>query len=370
MGNRKFDKLFEIIVQIKTSYKKVEKFSTIMIWAITRDKFVASIVIGYILVTCDVIVMVHRSIYNDTTEIKDQVVRKETLENHLAQNPKREYKLQQQLFDCANIHIIDLGKKLGEGVTKEVYLGTYGSWEFAVKMATIDVKEVSECILSQKLHGLEHYLNSLVCYDYTARKMLAEIFLFHEIHHPGLAELVGFCFRSHEVKSSVLTEHGVISVFEVGKVVTEQRLRNLTWQERMKHAYELADLIQFADHSPIGPLYFADMKLTHFIEVNSMFKLIDLDGVINYEPKCDVTDPCQYDLPCVDNTCRGTNAKLNMELLRDEMLIPLFVGASLPAEIKPGIDKLLVSLNELDIDAAGLKLVINNLFDLVVSPST
>lgn len=341
---------------------------------ILRDKFFFSILIGYIIVMCDMMLVMYRysSSLNKLTFV-DQVIRKDMEHNAIIEvndtnmEKYREEPDQRQLFDCGNIQRLELGDQIGQGVTKKVYLATYESQTFAVKMATKDVKDITDCIVSQKTHGVFHYLNSLVCFDYTSRKILTEILLLHQIYHPSFARLVGYCFKSHEVRTNVISEHGVVSVFEYGKVVTTEMLNNLTWQERMKHAYQLADLLHYAEDSPVGPLLFPDLKLSHLIDVAPRFKLIDLDGIINHEPSCDIRQErqCRYDVPCVHGYCKGYNAKLNMELFVNKILTPMFAEARLPAEIKPGVYRLLDLLQRLELDAAGVKRAFKELFDLV-----
>ena len=98
------------------------------------------------------------------------------------------------MFTCNNIDQIQLKRKLGQGVTKQVYLGVYGGKKVAVKMVTRNVIDVKTCLLRLKRNatGLpESDLPREVsrCYTLPNMKLMKEILLLHQMAHPNLLSL-------------------------------------------------------------------------------------------------------------------------------------------------------------------------------------
>ena len=54
----------------------------------------------------------------------------------------------------------------------------------------------------------------------------------------------------------------------------------------VKHAIELADLLDYLEHSPAGSMIIGDFKLGQFILVDGTIKLGDLDDLSATEPEC------------------------------------------------------------------------------------
>ena len=56
---------------------------------------------------------------------------------------------------------------------------------------------------------------------------------------------------------------------------------------------QLADLLHYLEHSPIGSVLIRDFKLTQFILVDdTLLKLGDLDDLEGMEPKCQRNSDC------------------------------------------------------------------------------
>lgn len=54
------------------------------------------------------------------------------------------------------------------------------------------------------------------CYTYPTARLMKEILLSEQLQHRNLVTLLGYCLRSEESDSTDISEHGVISVYELG----------------------------------------------------------------------------------------------------------------------------------------------------------
>ena len=82
----------------------------------------------------------------------------------------------------------------------------------------------------------------------------------------------------------------------------------------------LARLLHYLAHSPLGPLFIRDFKLSQFILVSGEVKLTDFDDVDNEEPRCSADRDCvvrgiakNKTLKCVSGRCQGVVAATNLD---------------------------------------------------------
>lgn len=82
----------------------------------------------------------------------------------------------------------------------------------------------------------------------------------------------------------------------------------------------LARLLHYLAHSPLGPLFIRDFKLSQFILVSGEVKLTDFDDVDNEEPRCSADSDCvvrgiakNKTLKCVSGRCQGVVAATNLD---------------------------------------------------------
>ncbi|GFN90440.1 protein kinase domain-containing protein, cytoplasmic [Plakobranchus ocellatus] len=209
------------------------------------------------------------------------------------------------------------------------------------------------------------------CYTAPTARVMKEILLSLQLTHPNLASMLGYCVRSEESESTDISEHGVISVFELGSRFILDNLQILPWQSRLRHATEMASLLHYLEFSPIGSLVVPDLKEGHLVMVNDSLKLIDLDDVNNLEPECGPhrkpKDTCPYGLRCSRALCEGFNAKENMKNMNLLVFKRLLFPTTFPSHIVPDIGQLNADLDSLKLTAGELFAKLRELQDRAVS---
>ncbi|KAL4220415.1 hypothetical protein ACF0H5_020818 [Mactra antiquata] len=264
------------------------------------------------------------------------------------------------LINCSNIHEIHLQTKIGHGVSKQTYKATFRGRPVAVKMVTRHQSEVKQCIERiNDNHPQKDELRSK-CYVFPTMKLMKEILLLEQLNHPGFVKLLGYCIRSEESETTDLTERGVVSVFELGERVVFYNIQTLTWQQRLKHAMQLMDFLNYLENSPLGSLRVRDFKEDHFLMVNNELKMIDLDDVDNLEPSCNVyvsadtqyelakkgiNNGCEFELTCSRGMCIGFNAKQNLKFMNKVFLKHLLSPFVFPRQISQDIGALLADID-------------------------
>ncbi|XP_078606107.1 extracellular tyrosine-protein kinase PKDCC-like [Branchiostoma floridae x Branchiostoma japonicum] len=215
-----------------------------------------------------------------------------------------------KLLSCEDIAEISITRLLGRGYTKVVELGTYRGRQVAVKRVKSNVRDVTAC--KARMKGKRQH----ECYLFANYKIMKEMLLQMHLSHPNIVKLLGYCVRSENIAES-LSEHGVVAVTEVGRSFNIEAARSMMWRQRLQIAIDIADLLDYLEHSPLGSLIMADMGPSQFVWVGDKVKLSDMDDVSSVEQACAVDSDCYIGhirnlTPCVDGVCRGLNAKHNM----------------------------------------------------------
>ncbi len=283
------------------------------------------------------------------------------------------------LFNCSNIHHIKIKHKLGHGISKQVYLGYTGNGaRVAVKMVTRNAPDVVSCLRSLRPDMASSSAARSSCYGFPNMKLMKEILLLQQLRHPNLLDLQGYCVRSEETVSTSLEEHGVVAVYGYGQRFYLSSLSTWSLPRRLTAATQLADLLDYLEHSPLGSLRISDFKEEHFLLEKNRIKLVDLDDITSLEPECNTSPKprpgdvdriaaqsnssrpiqpertldgnmidlqlksdfraarphisesqpkrCGYRLDCIGGLCLGSNAKQNLEnmnrLLFKHLLFP------------------------------------------------
>ena len=327
-------------------------------------------------------------------------------------------------FNCTNISKMKLKKKIGHGVSKQTFLGELqGHPGVAVKMVTRHIHDVKTCLDSLRGGGGggggggaggggrggedEEAADTAGarsrCYAYSTLKLMKEVLLAEQLSHPNVAQLLGYCVRSEESDSTDVAEHGVVSVFELGSRFVLDGLQILPWPVKLRHALELADLLDYLQRSPLGSLVIPDFKEGHFVIVNSSLKLIDLDDVNNVEPACEAASApaaaavaaapaaaggsdsgvvsgreeggegvegegegegeeqrghrseCEYGVRCQRALCVGFNAKENLKNMNRLILKRLLFPLTFPEAVVREVGQLNAQLDLLTLSAADLR---------------
>ena len=280
-------------------------------------------------------------------------------------------------YNCENIYKIHLRHKIGHGVTKQVFLGEIDGRNLAIKMVTRHQKEVRLCIENLQNKGDKSMHSRSKCYAFSNGKLMKEILLLEQLHHEGFAELLGYCVRNEESESTDLREHGIISVFELGKRFTIDSMQYLSLRAKINHAIHLLKFLAYLEHSPLGSLRIRDFKEDHFLLFGSEIKMVDLDDVDNLEPSCDVyTDDdvmpsakqgCEFGLQCQTGLCVGHNAKHNLKMMNKLFLRRFLHPDSFPTNVFKGVNDLVFKMDALHISAEDALIVIEDLYSKLFS---
>ena len=276
------------------------------------------------------------------------------------------------VFNCSNIHNINLQTKIGHGVSKQTFKGTFRGTSVAVKMVTRHQKEVKTCIDALTSSKPERTTERSKCFVHPTMKLMKEILLSEQLNHPGLVTLLGYCVRSEESDTSDLSERGVVSVYELGQKLMLGNLQFTTWQEKIRHSINLAEFLHFLEYSPLGSLVVRDFKEDHFLMVGNRIKMIDLDDVDNIEPSCDEytsyyhhgkqpKSPCDFGLPCNQGLCIGFNAKHNLKYMNIVFFKRLLYPNMFPKRIRGEIGALNADIDSNIIAATHIRRRLNDL---------
>lgn len=277
-------------------------------------------------------------------------------------------------FNCENIKLIKLLEKIGHGVTKQAFLGLYNGEEVVVKMVTRHQKEARECLDELLGSDASDVVKRSRCFVFPTMKLMKEILMLHQLKHEGFLRILGFCARSEESDSTDLSEHGVIAVYERGTVLSAEKLKRLSTEDKVRQSLHLVSFFQYLATSPLGSLRVRDFKMDHFLLVNTTIKMIDLDDVDNLEPSCDAysiesntqKSPCSYNLPCEMGLCTGHNAKRNIEKANELFFANLLTPDAFPSECFKMLQHIHHSLGELSVNYGDLQRSLKELLDSVI----
>ncbi|KAJ9586046.1 hypothetical protein L9F63_020306, partial [Diploptera punctata] len=151
----------------------------------------------------------------------------------------------------------------------------------------------------------------------------------------------------------------VAMVTELGDPLDTVRLLQLSWEDRLRLALGIAQILHHLAHSPLGSLSMNDFRRQQFVLVGGTLKLSDVDDLGVGEPECEtdmdcvigsdnsVSDRKSYinatqGLKCSDSRCVGHNERLNI-WHAGQHFIRLFLPLSAPESLEPHIQELLAA---------------------------
>nr|CAD7199433.1 unnamed protein product [Timema douglasi] len=151
----------------------------------------------------------------------------------------------------------------------------------------------------------------------------------------------------------------VAMVTELGDPLDTVRLLQLSWEERLRLALGIAQILHHLAHSPLGSLAMNDFRRQQFVLVGGTLKLSDVDDVGVTEPECSSDEDCDMRhlvnntmpttdrLHCVRSRCAGYNERLNI-WHAGRHFVRLFLPLSAPASLEPHVQELIQAYNQPD----------------------
>ena len=205
-------------------------------------------------------------------------------------------------LNCTNLDEIVLRNYVGKGSRKLTYRGVFRGEDVAVKIVTTNVNNVLRCLEKKVIEYKD-------CFNKVHMSAMKEILLSYELEHPGIIKLLGYCVRDSNppVKSDAPLQHGVIAVYEYAE---KYDITNFTLLHKLTFAQQLADLLDYMAHSPIGSLRMEDLRKDNFRVVAGRLKVSDIDLFNAKEKRC--THRCEHGVKCKNGRCVGLNAIIMM----------------------------------------------------------
>ena len=268
--------------------------------------------------------------------------------DHARHTPPKTY-----IFNCSNIHKLVLTRKIGQGRTKQVFIAKHERQKVAVKMVTRDVLHVTSCKRNP-------FTEKELCGKFPSMKLMKEILILQQLSHPNLLRMLGYCVRSEETDSMALKVHGVVTIHEYGLPFHLSTVHTWPFHMRISTAYDLADLLEYFQKSPLGSLRIPDLKDEHFLLCEGRIKLIDVDDVTSADPNClgKVRRKCPYGVSCVDGICTGHNAWFNIDRMNRVMFKELLSAETVNPTMNGHIQHVRQMLDNVAIKATQLKAVL------------
>ena len=200
---------------------------------------------------------------------------------------------------------IDYQRRRARGTRRTTYLGKYRDRDVAVK--------IIEPHNSHSIHCLQNHINDTLkydeCFHFVHLAALKEIVLLQQLRHPGIMKLLGYCVRDTNPpeKKTPPVKYGIIAVYEYAE---KYNISKLNMRQRLDFAVQLADLLDYMEHSPLGSSWIKDFRTDNFMVADGLLKISDIDVLSGFEARC--TTKCHYGVKCQEGRCVGMNARRQM----------------------------------------------------------
>ncbi len=137
--------------------------------------------------------------------------------------------------------------------------------------------------------------------------------------------MLGYCVQNDTDTESMPFGFGVVAIQEYApEDIPGDILQSWPFQQRLKTAIELADLLHYIEHSPLGSLHMWDFKYAHFRLKDGQVKVTNIDGIGLSEKQCQSTSKiCKFGIQCEGGFCEGYNAKANIANMHRLFFAPL-----------------------------------------------
>ncbi|KAL1122290.1 hypothetical protein AAG570_003695, partial [Ranatra chinensis] len=144
----------------------------------------------------------------------------------------------------------------------------------------------------------------------------------------------------------------VVLATELGQPLDTVQLLQFSWEERLKLAVGVAQVLHHLAHSRLGSLAMADLRRQQFVLVDGRLKLSDVDDISISEPPCRTHSDCTpqhildpYNttrgdpLHCVRGVCEGHNERHNILKAGEHLMKHLLAGPA-PQALEPHLSQL------------------------------
>ena len=235
-----------------------------------------------------------------------------------------DHRRHEMLINCSNIHEVIINEeRIGWGTRKVTYFGTFKGEKVVLKVVEPEVSSIEDCLKKNPVD--KEQLNQ--CYYLAQLSLMKEILLLEQMDHPGVIKLKGYCLRDTDKPRRDLDprDRGIIGVFEYAEKFDTT---TMSLYKKIKTAWELADILVYLSHSPLGSFFMLDPSKDNFMFVNGKLKLIDVD-LLNagdrvcfshehciWHGRCG-NEGCEFRTPCLENRCLNYNAKLMIRSAHD-----------------------------------------------------
>ena len=132
-------------------------------------------------------------------------------------------------------------------------------------------------------------------------------------------------------------------MFELGEKYDSRNFKTLN--ERLRIAYQLADLLDYLEHSPIGSVYMSDLEKGNLVMVDGQLKLSDIDRM-NTRARHEKINGTEY--------YKDVKAKHMMGMATRSIFAEL-LRADSSGYLKEDVEELLTDLKKQLLTAAQLK---------------
>ena len=251
-----------------------------------RFKIYFGLVFFYVAIACVVACALLRNITIHQNQIKREEIKdhEEEIknENDLVRICATSEELKHDSYlNCSLLDKLSYEQFVSNGWTKSVFSAKLEDKLIAIKIVNLKGKDINDCAKFEPL---------LSCHNKAVEKLEREIQLLKLLKHPTIIQLIYHCSKTIENMGPCM-KYSVIAT-EIGEPLTNLKLLQMNWNDRKKLIQDLANLIHFAQQSPIGVLGLPDLRRTQFVLVNGQLKLADLDDVTVGDPNCTSNTDC------------------------------------------------------------------------------
>lgn len=271
-------------------------------------------------------------------------------------------------FDCTNITDIEITNSSNDSrIWKGGRLGIYNGRELVVRSVSGSSHVDQKCIDAIKVMSLNNsHINK--CLSYITVQIMKEVTVQHNVKHRNLVRIIGLCRGNKSRSQDALNKQSVIVVNEIGTDVTENYLKGLPYYERLKHALELAELLVYFKHTPLGSLKMPDFSLRRFVLIDNHLKMKDIYMISNGSKfcnskrrnQCDLNTECNISL----HQCVGYNTAYNVRQFANTFRNLFFVKSKYPEILRSKIGNLAYRLANSAISAEYLFDTLQTLLDI------